>query len=66
MARHHQGALRIISPALEPGVLSQVRHLARQMQVVQGGEIRFLTSLLRAREVVLLSFSDMEMPGMQH
>ncbi len=70
MTRHHQGALRMIPPALEPGVLPQVRHLARQMQVTQGGEIRFMTSLLRARGAGLLPFPenkmDMEMPGMEH
>ena len=49
MTRHHQGALHMIPPTLQPGVLPQVRHLARQMQVVQGGEIRFMTSLLRGR-----------------
>ncbi|OLV18737.1 DUF305 domain-containing protein [Deinococcus marmoris] len=68
MTRHHQGALRMIPPALEPGVLPQVRHLARQMQVVQGGEIRFMTSLLRARGAGVLPFPEMEMtlPGMGH
>ncbi|GAA4011840.1 DUF305 domain-containing protein [Deinococcus rubellus] len=70
MIRHHQGALRMIPPALEPGVLPQVRHLARQMQVVQGGEIRFMTSLLRARGANLLPFPelkmDLNMPGMEH
>jgi uncharacterized protein (DUF305 family) len=68
MTRHHQGALRMIPPALQPGVLPQVRHLARQMQVVQGGEIRFMTSLLGARGAGLLPFPEMpmEMPGMEH
>lgn len=70
MTRHHQGALRMVPPALEPGVLPQVRHLARQMQVTQGGEIRFMTSLLKARGVQVLPFPDlkldMNMPGMEH
>ncbi len=66
MTRHHQGALRMIPPALELGVLPQVRHLARQMQVTQGGEIRFMTSLLKARGAGLLPFPEMEMPGMGH
>ncbi|AZI44248.1 DUF305 domain-containing protein [Deinococcus psychrotolerans] len=66
MTRHHQGALQMIPPALEPGVLPQVRHLARQMQVVQGGEIRFMTSLLRARGAKVLPFPEMNMPGMEH
>ncbi|WP_407571488.1 DUF305 domain-containing protein [Deinococcus altitudinis] len=70
MTRHHQGALRMLPPALEPGVLPQVRHLARQMQVTQGGEIRFMTSLLKARGAqVLLSPApkpDTTMPGMEH
>lgn len=70
MTRHHQGALQMIPPALEPRVLPQVRHLARQMQVTQGGEIRFMTSLLRARGARLLPFPatkmDMNMPGMEH
>ena len=68
MTRHHQGALHMIPPALQLGVLPQVRHLARQMQVVQGGEIRFMTSLLRARGAGLLPFPEMpmEMPGMEH
>ncbi|QFP76819.1 DUF305 domain-containing protein [Deinococcus sp. AJ005] len=68
MTRHHQGALRMIPPALEPGVLPQVRHLARQMQVTQGGEIRFMTSLLKARGAGLLPLPEMEMemPGMGH
>ncbi|CAM4428392.1 DUF305 domain-containing protein [Deinococcus marmoris] len=68
MTRHHQGALRMIPPALEPGVLPQVRHLARQMQAVQGGEIRFMTSLLRARGAEVLPFPEMDMgmPGMGH
>ncbi len=34
MTRHHQGALPMLPPALEPGVLPHVSHLARQMQVV--------------------------------
>ncbi|MGY2896302.1 DUF305 domain-containing protein [Deinococcus sp. UYEF24] len=70
MTRHHQGALRMIPPALAPGVLPQVRHLARQMQVTQGGEIRFMTSLLKARGAQVLPFPetklDTNMPGMAH
>ncbi|WP_235910288.1 DUF305 domain-containing protein [Deinococcus kurensis] len=67
MTRHHQGALAMVPPALEPGVRPEVQALARQIQAAQSAEITLMTRLLKDRGAQPLpapAAEDGSMPGM--
>mgnify|MGYP001797090090 CR=1 FL=1 len=60
------GAVGMVPSALGWGGLPLVRDLARRWQGTQGGEIRFMTSRVKARGAGVLPFPEMEMSGMGH
>ncbi|WP_291430080.1 DUF305 domain-containing protein [Deinococcus sp.] len=69
MIRHHQGALGMVGPALNPGVRPEVQALARQIQATQSAEVALMTRLLRERGAQPLptpASSPADMDGMQH
>ncbi|GAA5435249.1 DUF305 domain-containing protein [Deinococcus aquaticus] len=69
MTRHHQGALGMVGPALNPGVRPEVQALARQIQATQSAEVTLMTRLLRERGAQPLptpASSHGDMDGMQH
>lgn len=76
MLRHHQGALAMVQPMTGPQVRQEVRILAQQMGITQGGEIHTMRQLLARLGGQPLPFPpgstspDMpampHMPGMEH